>query len=117
MHAGLILVVKDKSRWVVPRCVVGQANDRLVCLSGIGNRYPVSIGQRFIKSLPKGFRHVRLLVVNRLDQDINLVGKYQVLLLLQEAPCTQQNVLPIYGAPPERLGKGRRFVAEKPRDQ
>ena len=40
MHAGFIFVVKNESRRIVPRCVVGQANDRLVCLPPVGNGFP-----------------------------------------------------------------------------
>ncbi len=36
MHAGLIFVVQNESRWIIPGGVVGQTNDRLVRLPKFG---------------------------------------------------------------------------------
>ncbi|OOO02327.1 MAG: hypothetical protein USCGTAYLOR_01444 [Chromatiales bacterium USCg_Taylor] len=75
MHAGFVFVVKNESRWVIPRCIVGKANNRLVRLPLVGEGFSVTCHQGLSQTLLKGNRYVHLLLVYGLHQGIDLVRK------------------------------------------
>ena len=52
MYAGFIFVVKNESRWIIPGCVVGQANDRLIRLTALGNGFSIPVHHGFVQSFP-----------------------------------------------------------------
>ena len=102
MHTGFIFVVENESLRLIPRCVVGQANNRIMRLHCENKSLTVLGRQGFFQSLPQRFRHFHLFFVPRLHQDVDLIGQCQILQWPKQTPGAQEQALTIHGTPPHK---------------